>query len=117
MSLKEIKNLDISQLKSTVPKTERTINNIDEERDSPNEIINFTNKKIPFKSKFDKKGSDEFLSSKDIALCDVILDDKIEENDENEYNDITFMQKFTFSKGNNLINSKKNSITKIQKCY
>ena len=106
-SSKNLNNLNIAQLKPTIAKTKRTLNTIDEERDSPDAIINFTNKKIPFKSKFDKKGSDEFLSSKDIALCDVILDDKIDGGDENEYNDIAFMQKFTFNKERSLINDEK----------
>ena len=108
-STKEIKNISVNQLKPTIPKIERTLNNINEERDSPDEIINFTNKKIPFKSKFDKKGSDEFLSTKEVALCDVILDDKIEEDDENEYNDISFMDKFSFNRVNTLKDDEKTS--------
>ena len=113
-SSKELKYLDISQVKPPNSKTESTFNNINEKRDSPNDIINFINKKFHFKSKFDKKGSDEFLSSKDIALCDVLLDDEIEEN-ENEYNDLTFMQNFTFNKEKNLINDEKNRNIKISK--
>ena len=109
---KEVKDLSFAQSIPTILRTQRTYNNIDEERDSPNEIITFTNKKIQFKSKFDKKGSDEFLSSKDIALCDVILDDEIEEENENEYNDISFMQKFTFSKVNNLVKDEKKQCKK-----
>ena len=111
-SSKNIKFLNINQVTATKTKTESTFNNINEERDSPDAIINFINKKFHFKSKFDKKGSDEFLSSKDIALCDVILDDKIEEDDENEYNDISFMQKFTFSKVNNLVKDEKKQCKK-----
>ena len=115
-SSKELKYLDISQVKPPNSKTESTFNNINEKRDSPNDIINFINKKFCFKSKFDKKGSDKFLSSKDLALCDVLLNDEIEEN-ENEYNDLVFMQNFTFNEENNLINDEKIRNIKIPKCY
>ena len=115
-SSKDLKYLAVPQSKPTNTKTESTFNNINEERDSPDAIINFINKKFNFKSKFDKKGSDEFLSSKDIALCDVLLDDEIEEN-ENEYNDLTFMHNFTFSKEKNLTNDEKNRTLKISKRF
>ena len=112
----DMKYLSIAQLKPTVLKTESTFNIIDEERDSPAAIIKFINKKIIFKSKFDKKGSDEFLASKDMALSDVILDDEIEEESENDScNSITFMKKFTFNKEKNLVNYEKNMSAKNPK--
>ena len=91
-STKRIKSHSIPEAKPIALKTTETFVTANQERDSPDEIINFIHKKIHFKSKFDKKGSDEFLSSKDIALCDVILDDKIEGDDENiSFNNISFM--------------------------
>ena len=108
--------LNIDNLKPTTLKTET--NNIDKERDSPDAIVKFINKKICFKSKFDKNGSDEFLSTKDIALSDVLLDDEIEEEDENEScNSITFMKKFTFNKEKNLISNERNMRTKNPNLY
>ena len=106
-STKNIKLCNITQTKPT-KSSENTINNVEEKRDSPEAIINFINKKIHFVSKFDKKGSDEFLLSKDIALCDVILDDVIEENEKETYNNISIMETFTFDKNNNTINDDKN---------
>ena len=102
-SPKDIKYPNIIQDKPIYIKTESTLNNINEERDSPNDIINFINKRFVFKSKFDENGSDIFLSSKDIALSDVILNDEIEGDKNETYNDIDFMKKFTFNKANNLI--------------
>ena len=113
-STKNIKLCNITQTKPT-KSSENTINNVEEKRDSPEAIINFINKKIHFVSKFDKKGSDEFLLSKDIALCDVILDDEIEEDESDCYNNISFMRKFTFDRGNNPNNDEKNLSGKNQK--
>ena len=117
-SPKFMKRLTIIQAEATTSKMESTFNNLDEERDSPDAIINFINKKIHFKSNFDKKGSDEFLSAKDIALCDVVLDEEIEDYDENEnYNNISFMENFTFNKENNLFCDEKNFCSKNQEHY
>ena len=116
-SSKNIKFLNINQVTATKTKTESTFNNINEERDSPDGIIKFINKKIIFKSKFDKKGSDEFLSSKDIALCGVILDDEIEEDENESYNNLNFMENFTFNKENSMIDSEKNQHINNQKRY
>ena len=115
-SSKDIECLEIIQTKPSNIQTESTLNNINEERNSPDGIINFINKKLVFKSKFDKKGSEQFLSSKDIALCDVILDDEIEGDENESYNNIEFMKKFTFNKENNLINGEKNYPIKNQQC-
>ena len=104
MDSKEIKLFNETNFKSTKAKKESLLDNMDKERNSPDPIINFINKKIPFKSEFDENGSKKFLSSKDMALYDVKLDDKIEEDCENEtYNNISFMKKFTFDVGNNLV--------------
>ena len=116
-SSKNIQYLTINQMKPISTKTESIYNKTDEERDSPDSIINFINKKIIFKSKFDKKGSDKFLSSKDIALCDVILDDEIEEDENESFNDISFMKEFTFNNENNMVNVEKNCGIKNPKCY
>ena len=101
----KVKNhLDITQIITSTPKKENLLIKIDEKRDSSDDIINFINKKFVFKSKFDQKGSDEFLSSKDMALCDVILDEEIENDDEKEgYNNFSFMKNFSFNKENNPI--------------
>ena len=116
-SLKDVKYLSIKQIKQITLQSQST-RNTDEERDSPDAIIDFIHKKFHFKSKFDKKGSEEFLSSKDIALGDVILDDQIEEDDKNEsYNNISFMEKFTFNKEINSISEEINLYTKNQKNY
>ena len=106
-SSKDLKYLSLPQGKSTITNTQRNFNNINEERDSPDAIINFINKKFRFKSKFDKKGSEELLSSKDIALCDVMLDDQIEEDENERYNNISFMQKLTFNKENSRLTMRK----------
>ena len=115
-SSKDIKFLNIEEEKPTKVKTESTFNNINEERDSPESMINFINKKIDFKSKFDEKGSDEFLSSKDKALCDETLNDEIEEDENGSYSNINFMKNFTFNKENNFINDEKNCSINNQKC-
>ena len=111
---KEIKYLNVNLAKPATSNTESTLNNVEEERDSPDAIIKFINKKIIFKSKFDRKGSEEFLSSKDIALCNVILDDEIEEECEC-YNNLNFMRQFTFNRGNNPNSDEKNLSGKNQK--
>ena len=115
-SSKDIKYLNVTKEKPIYAKTESTLNNLNEERDSPDAIINFINKKIVFKSKFDKKGSEQFLSSKDIALCDVILDDEIEDDENESYNNISFMKEFTFDKEKNLVNIEKNDCIQNSKC-
>ena len=98
------KHHNIIQIKAATPKKESSPSKINEKRDSPDGIINFINKKIIFKSHFDQKGSDEFLSSKDLALCDVILDEEIENDDENENcNNFSFMKNFSFNIENNII--------------
>ena len=97
-------HFDITQIITSTPTKENLPIKIVEKRDSPDDIINFINKKIIFKSKFDQKGSDEFLSSKDMALSDVILNEEIENDDENEgYNNFSFMKNFSFNKENNPI--------------
>ena len=116
-SLKNVKYLSIKQTKKPTLQSQST-RNTDEERDSPEAIIDFIHKKFHFKSKFDKKGSEEFLSSKDIALYDVILDDQIEEDDKSaSCNNLSFMEKFTFNKEFSSISDEINFYTKNQKNY
>lgn len=116
-SSKNLKLLNENQLKSAKRKTESTLDITNKERDSPEAIINFINKKIIFESIFDEEGSDKFLSSKDLALRDVILDDEIEEDENESYNSISFMRKFTFNKEKYLIKDEENLWIKNPFCY
>ena len=116
-SSKNLKLLTENQLKSVKRKTESTLDVTNKERNLPHAIINFINKKIIFESKFDEEGSDKFLLSKDLALCDFILDDEIEEDENESYNSISFMKKFTFNKEKYLIKDEENLWIKNPFCY
>ena len=109
--------LNITQAKLKNAETESTLNIVKEERDSPDDIIKFINKKIIFESKFDKKGSEQFLLSKDFALYDVLLDDEVEEDGNESYNNISFMKEFTFDKEKKITNEEKNYNIKNQKYH